>query len=74
MPQKCKLLEDEQAAHLQFDEDGFAWNGVCATTQEITAARQTAILSFGSCNFDEPRDDLRALGYFPNHQDTKTPS
>ena len=56
------ILEDEQAAHLQFDEDGFAWNGVRATTQEITAARQTAILSFGSCSFDEPCDDLRALG------------
>lgn len=33
-----------------------------ATVDEITAARRY-VTSFGSCSFDEPRDDLRQLGW-----------
>ncbi|HZT79013.1 MAG TPA: hypothetical protein VFA26_02225 [Gemmataceae bacterium] len=56
------LLEDEDAADFVFDEAGFRWQGLRATTAQIEAARRQLVLSFGSCSFDEPRDDLRALG------------
>lgn len=56
------IIEDEQAEHFQFDEDGFAWNDLRATTQQITEARQIAFLSFSSCDFDDLREDLRANG------------
>ncbi len=55
------ILEDEDAAHFRFDERGLAWKEVRATTDEISAARAQLMLSFGSCSFDEPREDLRAL-------------
>jgi hypothetical protein len=57
------IIEDELAEHFRFDAGGFAWGDLRATTQHITEARQIAVLSFGSCDFDEPREDLRALGW-----------
>ena len=45
-----------------FDERGFHWRDAAATADEVAAARHKAGGSFGSCSFDEPRDDLRALG------------
>ena len=56
------ILEDAEASHFTFDE-GLRWGGLTASAEEVTAARQRAVLSFGSCSFDEPRDDLRALGW-----------
>ncbi|MBP7147296.1 MAG: hypothetical protein KBD01_07105 [Acidobacteria bacterium] len=35
-----------------------------ASAAEIATARRELALAFGSCSFDEPRDDLRALGLF----------
>jgi hypothetical protein len=58
-----RLLHDEDPGHFVFDDSGLRWGSLHATTQQITAARRQAVLSFGSCSFDEPRDDLRALGW-----------
>jgi hypothetical protein len=57
------ILEDEEPSHFLFDEQGFRWGDVAITTPEITAAREQFAVSFGSCSFDEPREDLRALGW-----------
>ena len=54
------ILEDEDPASFVFDEVGFAWKDLRVATSEVLQARQQ-ILSFGSCSFDEPREDLRAL-------------
>lgn len=55
------ILEDEQAANFIFDESGFEWKGLRVASLEIQKARQFAT-SFGSCSFDEPKEDLRHLG------------
>lgn len=55
------ILEDEDPASFVFDETGFAWKDLRVVTSEILHARQQ-VVSFGSCSFDEPREDLRALG------------
>jgi hypothetical protein len=57
------ILRDATASHFVFTDDGVRWGEWYATTAEIRAARRDAVLSFGSCSFDEPRDDLRALGW-----------
>lgn len=57
-----RILEDEEAKDFVFDEDGLRWKELRATLDEIRAARQSAVISFGSCSFEEPLDDLRALG------------
>jgi hypothetical protein len=57
------LLADEDATHFQFSDEGLRWGEKHATVREIAAARRTGMTSFGSCSFDEPREDLRALGW-----------
>jgi hypothetical protein len=58
-----RILEDEVPEHFVFDATGLRWGDQVATVEEIRAARRDSILSFGSCSFDEPRDDLRSLGW-----------
>jgi hypothetical protein len=55
------ILEDGDAGHFACDENGLNWQEYRATTEQVRVARQDAVLTFGSCSFDEPRDDLRAL-------------
>lgn len=57
------VLNDEHADHFRFDERGFHWQVYEVKTEQIAAARQSALISFGSCSFDEPREDLQALGW-----------
>ncbi len=56
------ILEDEDAASFVFDETGFSWKNLRVTNSEILNAR-IYMTSFGSCSFDEPRDDLRKMGF-----------
>jgi len=59
------IIVDEDAASFVFDDAGVRWKDHRATTEEIVQARQEFVTSFGSCSFDEPRDDLRSLGWMP---------
>ncbi len=55
------ILGDEDPAHFGFDQNGLTWNGVRATVEQISEARRDLIVSFGSCSFDEPLEDLQKL-------------
>lgn len=55
------IIEEEDPAAFRFDEAEFRWRDLRASIEEVTAARR-CVVGFGSCSFDEPRDDLRALG------------
>jgi hypothetical protein len=59
------ILEEEDPAAFRLDVHSFRWRDLAVTTDAIASARRTSVLSFGSCSFDEPRDDLRALGLLP---------
>ncbi len=61
--QTAKMLEDEEPAAFDFDDSRFRWREWEIGTARINARRQL-VTSLGSCSFDEPRDDLRALGLF----------
>lgn len=54
------ILEDEDPASFQFDGDEFVWKGLRVATSELEKIRHQ-VTSFGSCSFDEPREDLRKL-------------
>jgi hypothetical protein len=58
-----EMLDDDAPEHFHFDDAGLRWRALEASTGAIVHARQHALVSFGSCSFDEPRDDLRALGW-----------
>ena len=55
------MLEDENLDSFSFARDFFAW---CEWKIDIERLqyRRRFVASFGSCSFDEPREDLRALG------------
>ena len=56
------LLEEREAAALQFDQSGVTWRGHRLSTEQLERSRDGAIRSFGSCSFREPLDDLESLG------------
>ena len=58
--QFTEMLEDEDAASFSFTEDSFAWRDWKVATERV-AAHRDLVTSLGSCSFDEPREDLRAL-------------
>jgi hypothetical protein len=55
-----QMLDDEDSGSFSFTEDFFAWRNWRISTEAI-AARREFVTSFGSCSFDEPREDLRVL-------------
>jgi hypothetical protein len=57
-----ELLEEQSAAALKFDSGGVEWREHRLSWRQIAAARQDFSVSFGSCSFTEPVDDLRSLG------------
>jgi hypothetical protein len=59
-----RVVEDEDAANFSFNRgSGLSWRGEEVECRAIADARRRLITSFGSCSFDEPRDDLRTLGW-----------
>lgn len=59
--QTAAMLEDESPESFAFDDETFSWRDWSITTEKI-AARRAFVTSLGSCSFNEPREDLNALG------------
>ena len=55
------MLEAKDAGELRFDDGGLTWREHRLTTDQLRSARRLLARSFGSCSFEEPVDDLRAL-------------
>ncbi|MBV9618462.1 MAG: hypothetical protein JO201_04550 [Verrucomicrobia bacterium] len=60
--QMVDMLEDQSAKSFEFHDTVFAWRDWEITLDRIKARRKF-VTSFGSCSFDEPRDDLGALTF-----------
>jgi len=60
--QAVMMLEDENPRSFLFTDDFFAWREWQIEVERLQYRRKL-VRSFGSCSFDEPRDDLRALGF-----------
>jgi hypothetical protein len=54
------MLEDENADSFVFTDDFFSWREWKIAIERLQYRRKF-VRSFGSCSFDEPREDLRAL-------------
>ena len=63
--QVATILADTDVAHFHYDEDSLGWGDWRADREAIQDGRRRGVLSFGSCSFDEPVDDLRQLGWLP---------
>lgn len=60
-PALCDLLEERSIGAFVFDEGGVKWRQNHLTTAQIAASREHFAISFGSCSFEEPVEDLRTL-------------
>jgi hypothetical protein len=58
--QTAEMLEDESPESFSFTEEFFAWRDWKIPAERISELRKL-VTSLGSCSFDEPREDLRAL-------------
>jgi hypothetical protein len=56
-----QVLDEQSAQAFHFDLDGIGWRQHRLSRDEIAAARRDLSISFGSCSFTEPIDDLRSL-------------
>ena len=56
------ILLNDNPSRFVFEEGAVRWEEIVADVAAIEAARRQNLLSFGSCSFDEPRNDLRKLG------------
>ena len=55
------MLEDEKPNSFSFTDEFLAWREWKIDIERLRYRRKF-VRSFGSCSFDEPREDLRALG------------
>ena len=56
-----EVLQSEKGSDFRFGDDEFRWRNMTLTRQELVESHATFALSFGSCSFEEPVDDLRRL-------------
>jgi hypothetical protein len=57
-----RLLEERDPAAVRFDPTGVEWRGRRLELDALGRARESGIVSFGSCSFTEPIGDLQSLG------------
>ncbi len=55
------LLHCSEASDLLWDDKGLTFRTYHASLDDIRRVRQDLAISFGSCSFDEPREDLLTL-------------
>jgi len=58
----AEILEEKDAANFKFTEEGVRWHGLFLESARLAQARELFCLSYGSCSFDEPVEDLKKLG------------
>jgi hypothetical protein len=60
-----ELLADTDPAHFSLTRDGLRWRELVATAEVVAAAREHALIAYGSCSTQEPLEELEALGALP---------
>ncbi|MBC7772570.1 MAG: hypothetical protein H7210_08770 [Pyrinomonadaceae bacterium] len=56
-----QLLQEQDASSIRFTEEGVEWRGARLSIDDIADVREGFAISFGSCSFEEPVEDLRTL-------------
>jgi hypothetical protein len=60
-PDLVELLQEESPTAFRFDATGASWRDHRIDQKLLLECRGSLGMSFGSCSFDEPIDDLRAI-------------
>ncbi|MGH2576085.1 MAG: hypothetical protein ACRDFC_10340 [Ignavibacteria bacterium] len=57
------IINDEDAGDFSFSDEGFRWKDLRVNNLEIKEAREKFMISYGSCSFEEPLEDLKRLKF-----------
>lgn len=56
-----EVLEEESADAFRFDDEGVSWRSRRLSMRELSRVREISAISFGSCSFREPVQDLKDI-------------
>ena len=59
-----EVLTDDDPFGFEFGEEGLVYNDMNISNEDIRRSREEFMLSYGSCSFDEPIEDLKTLELF----------
>jgi hypothetical protein len=65
LPRAEAILDEDDAGAFAFDDDTASWRGHAVLTDDLARLRENFAISFGSCSFEEPVQDLKELGWLP---------
>jgi hypothetical protein len=60
-PDALRVLEEDDPAAFRPDDSGIGWRGARVDIKALSDARWLGMVSFGSCSFTEPIEDLQSL-------------
>jgi hypothetical protein len=58
-----EILTDEAPGNFRFTDNSFHWKNFYMVLSKVEEARKSLMLSFGSCSFDEPVEDLKEIEF-----------
>jgi hypothetical protein len=58
-----EILAETDPTRFAFSDGRFSWADLSADAEAVRRGRAQLVTSFGSCSFDEPREDLSELGF-----------
>jgi hypothetical protein len=58
------ILLDDNPDHFTFTINELSWRNLTVSSKEINKSRNVFALSYGSCSFEEPREELGELALF----------
>jgi hypothetical protein len=56
-----RVLDEDDPSAFQADDSAISWRGATVDIKALSEARRLGMVSFGSCSFTEPIDDLQSL-------------
>ena len=60
-----QVVGDDDPRAFTLDRSGLRWRDQAVSATDLQSARRDLFVAYGSCSFDEPVDDLTALGVLP---------
>ncbi|HEY4218327.1 MAG TPA: hypothetical protein VGM67_14395 [Gemmatimonadaceae bacterium] len=69
-----RLLDERSVAAIQVSDSGIAWERFRLSTDQVRHIRSELAVSFGSCSFREPVDELRDLALLDRDEITERES
>ncbi|MBI3163881.1 MAG: hypothetical protein HYZ24_04300 [Chloroflexi bacterium] len=63
LEQTVEILNEEDPLNFGFTESHFAWKNLSADSAQIESIRNSGVTSYGCCSFDDPRNDMKKLGW-----------